>query len=48
MTPQFSINSMCRNCEGNIGEAVEQEEKLCDEMETLKVFTYIGECRWRM
>ena len=25
----------CRKCEGNIGEAVEQEVTLCDEVETV-------------
>ena len=34
VTPKFSTNFTCRKCEGNIGEAVEQEEKLCDEVET--------------
>ena len=29
--------------EGNIGEAVEQEEKLCDEVETVREFTYLGD-----
>ena len=34
-----------RKCiyEGNIGEAVEQEEKLCDEVETVREFTYYGD-----
>ena len=31
VTPKFSRNITCRICEGNIGEAVEQEMKLCDE-----------------
>ena len=26
VTPVFSRNFICRKCEGNIGEAVEQEE----------------------
>ena len=30
-------------CEGNIGEAVEQDEKLCDEVETVREFTYLGD-----
>ena len=30
MTPKFSRNFTCKECDGNIGEAVEQEEKLCD------------------
>ena len=29
--------------EGNIGEAVEQEVKSCDEVETLSEFTYHGD-----
>ena len=46
----FSRNITCRKCEENIGEAVEQEEKLCDEVERVQKFTYLGdsECRWRM
>ena len=43
MTPTFSRNFTCIKCEGNIGEAVEQEEKLCDEVKTLREFTYIGD-----
>ena len=35
VTPKFSRNFTCRKCEGNIREAVEQEEKLCDEVETV-------------
>ena len=30
-------------CEGTIGEAVEHEEKLCDEVETVRGFTYLGD-----
>ena len=40
VTPKISRNYTCRKCEGNIGEAVEQEEKLCDEVETVREFTY--------
>ena len=29
-------------CEGNIGEAVEQEQMLCDEVEKGREFTYLG------
>ena len=36
-------NFVCRKYEGNIGEAVEQEEKLCDEVETVREFTYLGD-----
>ena len=32
ITQTFSRNFTCRRCQGNIGEAVEQEEKLCDEV----------------
>ena len=43
VTPKFSSNSTCRRCEGNIGETVEQEEKLCDEVETVWDITYLGD-----
>ena len=36
VTPKLSRNFTCRKCEGNIGEVVEQEEKLCDEVETVQ------------
>ena len=32
VTSKFSRNFTCRKCEGNIGEAVEQEVMLCDEV----------------
>ena len=32
-----------RTCEGSIGEAVEQEERLCGEVETVSEFTYFGD-----
>ena len=32
-----------KQCEGNVGEAVEQEEKLFDEVETVREFTYLGD-----
>ena len=32
VTPKFSRHFTCRKCDGNIGEAVEQEETLFDEM----------------
>ena len=35
--------STCRKCEGNTGEAVEQEEKSCDEAKTVKEFTFLGD-----
>ena len=43
VTPKFSRNVACRKCERNIGEAVEQEEKLCDEVESVSEFTYVGD-----
>ena len=43
VTPKFSRDFLCRKCEGNIGEAVEQEEKLCDEVGTVRESTYIGD-----
>ena len=39
VTSKFSRNHQCRKCEGNIGEEVGQEDKLCDEMETVMEFT---------
>ena len=41
--PKSSRNITCRKCEGNIGEALEQEEKLCDEEEIVREFTYLGD-----
>ena len=43
VTSMFSTNFACRKCEGNIGEAVEQDKKICDEVETVKEFTYLGD-----
>ena len=43
VTVTFSRNFTCRRCEGNIGKSVEQEEKLCDEVETVWEFTYFGD-----
>ena len=40
---KYSRNLTCRKCEGNIGEAVEQEVKLCDVVETVGEFTYFGD-----
>ena len=36
MTPTSSRNLTCRKCERNVGEAVEQEEMLCDEVESVR------------
>ena len=41
--PKFQSNFTCRECEGSIVEAVEQEEKLCDEVETVREVTYLGD-----
>ena len=39
----FLGNFTCRKCEGNIGEAVEQEDKLCYEVETVGELTCLGD-----
>ena len=43
VTQKFSRNFTCQKCEGNIGEAVEQEERLCDEVENVRGFLYLGD-----
>ena len=43
MTPKFYRDFTCRKYEENIGEAVEQDEKLCNEVETVREFTYLGD-----
>ena len=43
VSPEFSSNVTCSKCEESIGEAVEQEVKLCDEVETVSEFTYLGD-----
>ena len=35
-------NVACKKCEGNIGEAVEQEDKSCDKVNTNEL-TYLGD-----
>ena len=47
VSPKVFRNFTCRKCVGNIGEAVEQKEMLCDEIEAGIEFTQ-GECKWRM
>ena len=37
----YLLTNTCGRCYGNIGHAVEQEEKLCDEVETVREFTYL-------
>ena len=39
VTTKFSRNVTCCKCEGNIGVAVEQRVKLCDEVKTVSEFT---------
>ena len=43
VTSKLSRNLACRKCEGNIGEAVEQEEKISDKVETVRELTYLGD-----
>ena len=43
MTPMFSRNFSCRKCVLYIGVAVEQEETLCDDVETVREFPYLGD-----
>ena len=42
-TPKFPRNPTCIKCEVSIGEAVEQEEKSCDEVEAVREFTHLGD-----
>ena len=39
----FFRNIRRSKCEGNIGELVEEELKVCDEVETVREFTYLGD-----
>ena len=43
VTLTFSSNFACKQCEWYIGDAVEQEEKLCDKVKTVRGFTYHGD-----
>ena len=44
VTPKYSRNSTCSKCDRNIGEVVEQEEKLCGTVQwKLQEFTYLGD-----
>ena len=43
MTQIFQRYLACTKCKGNIREAVEHEEKLCDELETIREFAYLGD-----
>ena len=42
-TAKLSRNFPCRICKGNIGEVVEHEERLCDEVKTVSEFAYLGD-----
>ena len=33
----------CKKCERNIGESVKQDENVCDEVETVRAFKYLGD-----
>ena len=39
----FSRSIICKKCEENAGEAVRHEEKLCNEVETVREFTYLDD-----
>ena len=43
VTQNFSRYFTCRKGEGNVGEAVEQQEKFSDEVETIREFTYLDD-----
>ena len=43
VTSEFLGNFACLRCDLNIGKAVEQEEKLCNEVEMAREFTYLGD-----
>ena len=43
VTSRLSRNPSCRKYEGNVGVTVEQEEKLCDKVETIREFTYLDD-----
>ena len=42
VTAKFSTNVVCKKCDGNIGEAMEQVDKLYDEVDTVREFAYLG------
>ena len=39
----FTVNVASCTCEGNVAEALEQEEKLCNVVKTVRQFTYLGD-----
>ena len=42
MSPKFSRDFCCTKHGGNIGEVVDQVEELCDGVETVREFTFLG------
>ena len=42
VTAMFPRNYACRKCVRNAGEAVEPEDKVCDEVEAVRKLTYLG------
>ena len=43
VTPRLARDFVCGKCEKGPGEMVEHVEKLCDEVETVKEFSYLGD-----
>ena len=43
VTPRLGRDFVCRKCERGVGGMVEQVEKLCEEVETVKEFSYLGD-----
>ncbi|XP_006819864.1 uncharacterized protein LOC102808533, partial [Saccoglossus kowalevskii] len=43
VTQRLARDFACGRCKNGVGRVVEQEEKLCDEVETVKEFTYLGD-----
>ena len=43
VTEKLSRDFTCRKCEWNIGDAVEQEVKIFDDVETVREVTYLGD-----
>ncbi|XP_006813953.1 uncharacterized protein LOC102807557, partial [Saccoglossus kowalevskii] len=43
VTQRLAQDFACGRCKNGVGRVVEQEEKLCDEVETVKEFTYLGD-----
>ena len=43
VAPKFSENFSCKKFEATVGEVVEQEEQLCNDMETVRELTYLSD-----